>query len=291
MVEQRALAYDPAASYDVDTEEIEYRRDGNESWLAQIYQPKGAGPFPALLDVHGGAWNRGSRNSGEWRSLQLAASGIVVAAVDFRLAPQHPYPAQVADVNYATRWLKACAGDFNAQPHSVGLLGSSSGGNTALLSAMRPHDPRYAALLLSNGGETDATVLYLLGCWPIVDPYARYFFAKDTGMDRHVASTEAYFLTQDAMQEGNPHLILQRGEQVQLPPMMIVQGTADQNLPVPVTEQFAVEYRRAGGEMHLELFPGMPHLFGLKPGPEADRAVELIKGFVARQLNRTATAR
>ena len=291
MVDQRTLVYDPAGSYEVDTEEVEYRSDGNESWLAQIYRPKGTGPFPALLDVHGGAWNAGSRTGLDWRSRCLAASGIVVAAIDFRLAPQHPYPAQVADVNYATRWLKARAGDFNAQPNSVGLLGSSSGGHTVFLSAMRPHDPRYAALPLSNGRETDATALYIMACWSIVDPYARYFFAKDTGMDRHVAATEAYFLTQAAMQEGNPHLILQRGEQVQLPPTLIVQGTDDENLPVPVTEQFAEAYRRAGGEMQLELFPGMPHRFGLQAGPDSDRAIELMKGFVARQLNRTATAR
>lgn len=285
-----SAAYHPEANYEVETCDIEYRRAGDESWLARIYQPKGAGPFPALLDVHGGAWNGGSRTGGELRHRQLAASGMVVASVDFRLAPQHPYPAQVADVNYATRWLKARAGDFNADPSSVGLLGSSSGGHTVFLSAMRPNDPRFVELPLPDGEKADATVRYILGCWPIIDPYARYFFAKDTGKDGLAGRSLAYFLTEDAMQEGNPHLILERGEPVQLPPALIVQGTADDNLPVPVTERFAEAYRRAGGEMELELFPGMPHGFGSDPGPEADRALELLKSFAARQLGRAASA-
>ena len=103
--------------------------------------------------------------------LVLAASGIVVAAVDYRLAPDDPYPAQVQDVNFATRWLKAHANDFNADPNSIGGLGATSGGHTVMLSAMRPKDPRYAALPLPEGQNFDATLLYLLCCWPVLDPF------------------------------------------------------------------------------------------------------------------------
>ena len=285
MVSQQSLTYAPAGAFEVDVKEIEYLRHGNDSWLATIYQPKGAGPFPALLDVHGGAWNWGDRTHSEFRAPQLAASGVVVASVDFRLAPEHPYPAQVADVNYATRWLKTRAGDFNADSKSVGLWGSSSGGHTALLSAMRPQDPRYAGIPFPDGGDADATALYVIGCWPIVDPYARYFFAKERSDDRLVVASEKYFLGQEAMQEGNPNLILERGEQVSLPAVLIIQGTEDGNLPVPVTEKFAQTYNQAGGSMRLEIFPGMPHGFGFSEGPEADRALEIMKAFIASQVN------
>ena len=290
MSDGAALAYNPNNNFGVETYEVEYRHDGAESWPATVYQPQGKGPFPVLLDVHGGAWNRGDRTNNETMDRALAVSGMAVVAVEFRLAPRHPYPAQVADVNYATRWLKAHARDFNADPESVGILGSSSGGHTALLSAMRPGDSRYAALPLAGEEQPHAGVRYVIAAWPIVDPYARYFFARDRGNQRLVASTEAYFLTEDAMQEGNPHLMLQRGEEVALPPVLIIQGTEDDNLPVPVTEKFAAAYARAGGEMKLEIFAGMPHAFANNPGPQSDRAMGLIKTFVARHVAGVATS-
>ena len=84
--------YNPAQKLAVKVHELEYRNDGTQPWKATIYQPEGSGPFPALLDVHGGAWNRGDRSADEVMNRALAASGIVVAAVDFRLAPAHPVP-------------------------------------------------------------------------------------------------------------------------------------------------------------------------------------------------------
>ena len=90
MVSKQALAYDPSTSYQVEVSELEYLRHGDEGWLVRIYQPVGAGPFPALVDVHGGAWNRGDRTHSDLRAPQLAATGVVVASVDFRLGSQTP---------------------------------------------------------------------------------------------------------------------------------------------------------------------------------------------------------
>ena len=120
--------YNPDGNFEAKVHEVEYRNDGGNPWMVTIYEPQGSGPFPALLDVHGGAWNRGDRTADDVMNRALAASGVVVAAVDFRLAPEHPYPAQVQDVNFATRWLKAHAAEFNADPATVGGMGCSSGG-------------------------------------------------------------------------------------------------------------------------------------------------------------------
>ena len=274
------VAYDPAHKCEITVHESEY-----QSGLAvRIYQPEGAGPFPGLVDVHGGVWTNGDRSANEVMDRALAESGMVVAAVDFRQSPDHPYPAQVADVNLATRWLKAHAAEFNADPDTVGGIAGSSGGHTVLLSAMRPNHPAYSYLDLP-GSDADATMKYLLLGWPIVDPYARYRFVQETGNDRIIGLSEAYFRTTDAMKEGSPGQILQRGEEAVLPPTLIVQGTDDNNLPVPVTEQFAVDYRKAGGDLELEMFPDMPHLFGNTPGPDSDRAIALMKKFAARILS------
>jgi len=274
------VAYDPAYKCEITVHDSEY-----QSGLAvRIYQPAGAGPFPGLVDVHGGVWTNGDRTANEVMDWALAESGIVVAAVDFRQSPDHPYPAQVADVNLATRWLKAHAVEFNADPDTVGGIAGSSGGHTVLLSAMRPNHPAYSYIDLP-GSDADATMKYLLLGWPIVDPYARYRFVQETGNDRIIGLSEAYFRTTDAMKEGSPGQILQRGEEAVLPPTLIVQGTADNNLPVPVTERFAADYRKAGGDLELEMFPDMPHLFGNTPGPDSDRAIALMKKFASRILS------
>jgi len=274
------VAYDPAHKCEITVHDSEY-----QSGLAvRIYQPAGAGPFPGLVDVHGGVWTNGDRTANEVMDWALAESGIVVAAVDFRQSPDHPYPAQVADVNLATRWLKAHAVEFNADPDTVGGIAGSSGGHTVLLSAMRPNHPAYSYIDLP-GSDADATMKYLLLGWPIVDPYARYRFVQETGNDRIIGLSEAYFRTTDAMKEGSPGQILQRGEEAVLPPTLIVQGTADNNLPVPVTERFAADYRKAGGDLELEMFPDMPHLFGNTPGPDSDRAIALMKKFASRILS------
>ena len=276
--------YNPDQKFEVQVHDREYRSDGNDSWAVRIYQPRGDGPFPALLDVHGGAWNRGDLSADEVMNRALAASGIVVAAIDFRLAPAHPYPAQVQDVNYAIRWLKAHAAEFNADPDTVGGMGCSSGGHTLMLSAMRPNDPRYAALELDGAAGYDATVAYTVCCWPVLDPYARYLYARESNNERLAASSEAYFLDQDTMKEGNPQHILERGESVLLPPTLIIQGTRDDNVPLSIPQRFETAFRAAGGDIQVEYFTDQVHGFGNMPGSESDRAIGMIKAFIARCL-------
>ena len=288
MVDQKTSVYDPAAKFDVEVSDVEYRRGDGESWLARIYLPKTGGPFPAILDVHGGAWSGGSRTSAELFDMALASTGIVVAAVDFRVAPEHPYPAQVQDVNYATRWLKASASRFNALPQNIGGLGSSSGGHTVMLSAMRPHDERYASITSAEVAGHDASLDYILATWPVLDPYARYQYAKRVGRENLIANTEGYFLTEEAMQEGNPQLILERGETVELPPTLIIQGTADDNVPMSIPHGFVASYSAAGGHVELEEFPGMHHGFGREQSEATDRAIEFMKTFIAKQLSAKA---
>ena len=284
------VEYDPAARFAVETTDLVYLEHEGGSLLVTVYRPQGDGPFPGLLDVHGGRWFLNDRSSDHHMNAALAASGIVVVAADFRLAPQHPYPAQVVDTNYAVRWMKANAARLNIDPESVGAMGCSSGGHTVALNGMRPRDPRYAAIPLPGGEDFDASVRFMLCCWPVLDPHARYKWAIEIGEERFIGPTEDYFTEHASLHEGNPQEILDRGEPVELPPAIIIQGTNDNNVPLFIPHKFEESYRAAGGHVELELFEGMPHLFGNTPGPESDRAIELMKGFVARQLARPAVA-
>jgi acetyl esterase len=264
--------------------DVTYRQDKDGSWSARIYLPDKQGPFHALLDVHGGAWTQGGFTDNEIIDLSLAASGLVVIAIECRKAPMYTYPSQVIDVNYATRWVKAHAGDFNAIPESIGGLGTSSGGHALLLSAMRPGDARYGALNLPEGKDMNARLSYLMVAWPVIDPYARYLFAKENNRDFLVDATDAYFMCHDNMKEGNPLLALERGEVLCLPPALIIQGTDDSNVPLATVDRFAEAYRAAGGSVDIKWFPDMPHGFACKTGTETDSALEIMKDFVCRQL-------
>src|SRR5262249_21294698 len=89
-------AYDPAGKFELDVKEVELRRNNaGRMLMARIYQPKGPGRFPVVLDLHGGAWNNKDRHAEEPMDHALAASGLLVVAVDMTRAPEAPYPACV----------------------------------------------------------------------------------------------------------------------------------------------------------------------------------------------------
>lgn len=286
----RGPAYDLSQNFSLWVYDVAYRRAGSESWLMRIYEPRGNGPFPLLLDVHGGIWSELDRTLDTLVDQALAASGMVVAAIDFRQAPRDPYPASVADVNYATRWLKVHARDFKADSRTIGGLGMSSGGHLIMLSAMRPRDARYAALPLTSSSPVDARLRYVIGLYPILDPYARYLFAQQAHRADLIKGHENYFHTTQAMQEGNPTLILSRGERAEHPPALILQGTADVNVTPEMQERFTAAYRAAEGSIDLVMFPNSPHGFTVRPGAATDRAVAIMKAFIAQQLGRLGGA-
>lgn len=276
--------YDPRAKFEVRSRDVEYRRDGATSWLARVYEPQGTGPFPALIEVHGGAWNFNDRLQNAPLDEALAASGVVVVAIDFRQGGEAAYPASIADVNYATRWLKLRAGDFNATAEGLGTLGLSSGGHINMLSAMRPHDPRYTVLPLEGGEQVDASAAYVMMGWPVLDPLARYHHAKAQGKSSLLVSHHNYFVDEAGMTEANPQLILERGEDVELPPALLFQGADDDVLAPRTAERFVEAYGKAGGIIELALFPRANHGYSREGGPNTERTVDVIKSYMARQF-------
>ena len=284
MVNQQTVSYDPTAHYELDVSEVVFYEGEGLSLPMTIFRPRGDGPFPALLRVHGGAWNVGTRQAAEPIDRQIAECGMVVAAIDFRLAPDHPYPAQIQDTNLAIRWLKLHADDYRIDLASFGGAGDSSGGHTMLLNAMRPDDPQYSALPLEGDEHVDGEVDYVIALWPVLDPYTRYFYARGIDWADKINRHEGYFLTTEAMRRANPQMILERGEDVLKPPVLIVQGDTDDNIPRYIPLMFEDAYRAAGASVQLEWFPGMPHGFAIKPGEESERAIEIIREFLAKQV-------
>jgi acetyl esterase/lipase len=164
------------------------------------------------------------------------------------------------------------------------VLGSSSGGHVAQLLGMRPRDPRYNAHPLPEAPNVDATLAYVATRSPISDPYARFLQAEKMKRAEMMQKSKTYFNPWDAVYEGNPQQILDRREAVSLPPMLIMQGALDDNVIPPIQEKFAATYRAAGGECQLDIFEGSTHEWVAEPGPQTDRAHEMVKAFIARQL-------
>jgi acetyl esterase len=277
--------YDPAAKFDLKVTEVEFRRAvSGRMLMARVYQPQGVGPFPTLLDLHGGAWNNKDRSANEPMDRAVAASGVLVVAIDLTLAPEAPYPASVQDGNYGVRWLKSKAGEWNGAAANLGVLGSSSGGHVAELLALRPRDPRYNAIALAGDAKVDATVAYVATRSPISDTVARYQQAEKMKRESMINNNKTYFRPWETIAESNPQQILDRREAASLPPLLIMQGALDDNVLPAVQEKFAASYRAAGGDCELHVFEGCEHEWVAKPGPQTDRAHEMVKAFIAKNL-------
>jgi acetyl esterase len=263
-------------SFEFDVEDVEYLRHGDEPLLARIHTPRGQGPFPALVEVHGGAWCQSDRTTEKLRHQAMASQGIVSIALDFRSGNEDPYPASVADVNYAVRWAKHNARTLKTGPNLIGLSGQSSGGHLAMLVAMRPHDPRYATITLPGGATHDASVRGVIMSWPVINPLSRYRFAKRALAQASppewpnaiIPRQDAYWRSEANMAEGNPMLALERGEKVLTPPTIWLQGRGDTlhdykdpdaDFAGNEPQRFVENYRKAGGDIALEYIEAERH--------------------------------
>jgi acetyl esterase len=281
--------------FDVETQDIEYRHEGGKALQARLYLPRGEGPFPMIVEVHGGAWCRGSRLDEHTLNEALAQRGIAVAAVDFRMPPDGYYPVSLRDINFAVRWLKSTASEWRTKPDLIGLLGVSSGGHQAILAAMRPFDPRYVAESPSAEPDgPDARAGFVVACWPVIDPLGRYLYAKELqasgrpypeAIDRVIPDHEKYWLDEATMAEGSPAIALERGELTEMPPVLYIQGEADIVHPRAHLDRFVSSYRRAGGELTLRLYPHEAEGFITKKpdSPATREAIADIAEFVLRQ--------
>jgi len=263
---------------DIHIQDFEYR----PGLLARLYRPAGEGPFPAIVEVHGGAWVNSDRFNNAPLAETLAADGIMTLSLDFRMPPEAGYPASLQDINYAVRWFKSRAGEFGARPERVGLFGTSSGGHQVLLAAMRPFDVRYAGHPLRAAPEIDARVAFVISAWGVLCPLERYGIAKAQNNASMLESHHRFWGTEEAMAEGSPPLILERGEPVETPPAWVFQGDADEWVPNAVAERFAAGWRKAGGDIELSLFPGEKHTFmrNFPDSANSKRALAMLQAFI-----------
>lgn len=243
-----------------------YREVEGVKLVGTLYRPRTREICPLAMEVHGGAWTANDRHTNLPIHRYLAARGIAVFSIDFRMPPDHPYPAALLDINFAARWLKRNAGRFGSRRELVGGVATSSGGHLLMLGLMRSATGLYQPES-DDLAEQDASLPWAVACWPVLDPLARYRWAHQHRNERLIAAHHAFWRDEAQMSDANPLRLLQRGEPATLPPVLLLQGTADGNFDYRNTVDFAAAYRGAGGRAELQLYEDAPHAF-IKDGQE-----------------------
>jgi len=133
-----AVAAVPAkAEYEVVTQaNVEYAQHDGIKLVADLFQPKGVTKAPALIAVHGGGWQNGSRAGYRYWGPFLARNGYVVLSIDYRLGKAGAYPGAVYDVKAAIQFVRAKASDLGVDPDRIGLMGDSAGAHLVALMAL-----------------------------------------------------------------------------------------------------------------------------------------------------------
>ena len=298
-----SVRFDPSAPHEVEESDTPFARPGGTELLARVYRPRGepAAPLAALVDVHGGAWSRGDRTTGALHCRALAASGLVVASLDFRQGPDHKHPAASADVAAGVRYVRAHAERLGIDRRRVGLVGSSSGGQLALLQAVKPGVAEHAGTptVLPDGSlgasAGDDAVAFVLALYPVADPLARYRYvlsrqdepAQPSGFQakRLIDAHHGYFADEAAMTQASVTRVVSAGEARALPAAWVAQPDLDDNVPAAITEALIVAYRQAGGRIEHTHFPGARHTFIQVPSADTDKAIALMRDFISTQLS------
>jgi acetyl esterase/lipase len=289
------MATNTQTTYDVEITDVEYLRHGDTPLLARLFKPRGNGPFPIMVELHGGAWVRGNRLNGNVGNEALAKTGVIVAALDFRVPPVAPYPASLADIHYGIRWCKTQAAAWHGRGDRIGAMGTSSGAHQAMLLGMRPNDPRYAALSLPAGSPAvDGTLGCVIMVSPVIDPLGRYLYAKGLRQDvtppagfaeRVVPMHDQYWQTEEAMAEAAPARMLAGGERTALPPTLCLRRVYEEGHPRPDLDEFVSQYRKAGGQIELTVFEGEGEgLLRDMSSKVAQQALEQMTAFIHQHL-------
>jgi acetyl esterase/lipase len=165
--------------------DVNYTEGGKRARL-DIYRPRGVDleNAPVLVQIHGGAWTIGTKEQqGLLLMNRMAQRGWVCVAVNYRLAPKHPFPAQIVDVKKAIAWTRENIAAYGGDPSYLVATGGSAGGHLAALAALTPGDPEYQPGF--EGADTSVAA-----CVPF---YGVYDLAGLTG-DRHVIDMRDAFL-------------------------------------------------------------------------------------------------
>lgn len=232
----------------------------------------GARPFPVVLYLHGGGWCFGSPLSFRKVAMNFAANGLLAVMLDYRLAPEHPFPAALDDVRQAVDWIGHHAAAYGGDGGRIAVGGDSAGGNLALAAALRGPQPfrdRLSALLLLYGVYDLAAALERANNHPGLVQQVKNYIGTASIADPLISPKLAALSSS-------------------LPPCFLLEGSADRFVGGEAAA-LAASLQRAGVVQELQIVDGMPHAFlqlfqldGCRTG------WRLMLDFLRRQARRAA---
>lgn len=270
------LARNAAAETRVTRDVVYSRPDAETSLLMDLYHADGPGPHPAVLLVHGGGWLGGSKAGytriGPW----LAQNGFTACAINYRLAPKHPYPAAMDDCHRAIRWIRAHAGEHAIDPKRVGAMGDSAGGHLVALIGVRGAREGVDRELRRHRARPDAVVSNygaheLVRMWKIEQAHKP--LTAWLGGSPEERPTE--------YRDASPVSVVSKGS----PPFLVIHGNKDTVNPEEQSHLLHAALREKGVDSTLKIIDGAGH--GWAPGTaHAQEAEAATLAFLRKHLSK-----
>ncbi|WP_243793736.1 alpha/beta hydrolase [Saccharopolyspora gloriosae] len=242
-------------------QDVVFARRDSGPLLMDLVVPEGAGPFPAIVWLHGGGWFTGDRTLAPDLGRYFAARGFVMATIEYRLSGEALFPAQLFDVRAAIRYLRRHATDFDIDPGAVGLWGSSAGGHLATLAGLLGHLDAVDGEPADSGDARVQAVSQGYGPVDLIEVVAA------APPDSRADSPEARLLGgipaehAELAARANPLSHVSGSA----PPFQLLHGTADVLVPDSQSTALHTALAAAGAESTLYLLEGFQHGF-LNPG-------------------------
>ncbi len=270
--------------------DVNYTEGGSRARL-DIYRHKGAQleNAPVLVQVHGGGWTMGAKEQqGLLLMNRMAQRGWICVATNYRLAPKHPFPAQIVDVKKAIAWTREHIASYGGDPNYLVITGGSAGGHLAALAALTPGEPAY------QPGFEDADTS-VAGCVPF---YGVYDLAGLTG-EKHALGMRDYFLGPRVfLKDPSKHL----DEFVQASPLahvspdapdfFVLHGTNDSLVDVGQARAFvhALEAESKASVTYAE-FPGAQHAFEVFGSIRSHHVIKAVERWLRHHRTRWLSER
>jgi acetyl esterase/lipase len=235
---------------------------------------------PVIYYVHGGAWTFGDkREQGRPMLHEFVCRGWIVVAINYRLAPRFPWPAQIEDVTRALGWIKTNIATYGGDPDRIVVAGGSAGGHLASLLALSTNDSTWRPEEMS--GLTDWSVRGVLSFYGVLE------MSGDEAQWHGLGRAIRRLLTQRVVQlpyEGNEHtyVALSPYERIRpdSPPFFVVQGTNDTLVEVNVARAFVTKFRAvAFAPLYYVELPFTQHAFDLTASPRTSATTRAAVAF------------
>ncbi len=256
--------------------DVEYARPAGQPLQLDLARPaEGAGPFPAVVCIHGGGFRAGSRQGYDGLCLKLAQQGYVAVTVTYRLAPRYPFPAAVHDVKAAVRWLRANAAKYHIDPERIGATGGSAGGHLAQFLGVTADVKQF------EGDGGNARQSSRVCC--VVNYYGPSDFTKSYGKSVDAAEVLPLFLGGNLEKERRRHIAASPLYWVtpNAAPTLCVHGTEDRYVAHEQAVWLVERLKAADVEADLLTLEGAGHGF---KGKDAETAEKAMLAFFARHL-------